>query len=89
MSSSGLKRHQGLKHKNIKVLPEKFSKLTASEFFSLVKRCPSLCQQDLCSPEDIRNKFGSFDFTDDDALELWKYLEPIIEEFQGMLRNIT
>ena len=81
MSSSGLKRHQGLKHKNIKALPENFSKLTASEFFSLVKRCPSLCQQDLCSPEDIRN--------DDDALELWKYLEPIIEEFQGMLRNIT
>ena len=31
----------------------------------------------------IRNKFGSIDFTDDDALELRKYLEPIIEEFHG------
>ena len=31
----------------------------------------------------IRNKLGSFDFTDDDALELRKYLDPIIEKFHG------
>ena len=89
VSSRGLKRHQGLKQKNVKALPEKASKLTASEFSSLVKGCPLLCQQDLCSPEDIRNKFGSFDFTDNNALELWEYLDPVIEEFQGMLRNIA
>ena len=60
VSSHGLKRHQGMKHKNDKALPEKVSKLTASEFSSLVKRCSSICQQDLCLPEDIRSKFGSF-----------------------------
>ena len=73
VSSRGLKRHQGMKHKNDKALPEKVSKLTASEFSSLVKRCSSISQQDLCLPEDVRSKFGSFDFTDDDVLELWKY----------------
>ena len=72
-----------MKHKNDKALPEKVSKLTASEFSSLVIRCSSICQQDLCLAEDIRSKSGSFDFTDDDPLELWKYLEPIIEEFHG------
>ena len=69
VSSSGLKRHQRMKHKNGKALSEKVSKLTASEFSRLVKRCSSICQQDLCLPEDIRSKFGSFDFTDDDTLE--------------------
>ena len=44
VSSRGLKRHQGMKHKNDKALPEKVSKLTASEFSSLVKRCSSICQ---------------------------------------------
>ena len=39
MSSRGSKRHQVMKHKNAKALPEKVSKLTASEFSSLVKRC--------------------------------------------------
>ena len=83
VSSLGLKRYQGMKHKNDKALPEKVPKLTASEFSSLVKRCSSICQQDLCLPEDIKSKFGSFDFNDDDALELWKYLDPIVEEFHG------
>ena len=89
VSSRGLKRHQGMKHKNAKALPGKVSKLRASEFSSLVKRCSSIYQQDLCLSQNIRSKFGSFDFTDDDALELWKYLEPVVEEFHGMLRNIT
>ena len=83
MSSGGLKRHQRMKHKSDKALREKVSKLRTSEFSSLVKRCSSICQQDFCLPEDIRSKFGSFDFTDDDALELQKYLEPILEEFHG------
>ena len=48
-----------------------------------MKRCPSICQQDLCLPKDIRSKFGSFDFTDDDPLELCKYSEPFVEEFHG------
>ena len=73
VSSRGLKRHQGMKHKNDRALPEKVSKLTASEFYSLLKRCSSIYQQDLRLPKDIRSKFGSFDFTDDDALKLWKY----------------
>ena len=62
VSSRGLKRHQGMKYKNYKTLPEKASKLTASEFSSLVKRFCSICQQYLCSSEDIRSKFSSFDF---------------------------
>ena len=48
----------------------------------------SICQQDLCLPEDNRGKFGSFVF---DCtlmmmhLELWKCfdLEPVVEEFHG------
>ena len=81
VSSRGLKKHQEIKHKNAKSCPEKVSKLAAKEFSSLVKRCSSVFQQDLCLPEDIRSKFGSFDFTDGDALELWKYLETIVDEF--------
>ena len=88
-SSGGLKRYQEMKHKNAKALSEKVSKLTKTEFSSLVKQCSSICQQDFCLPEDIRSKFGSFDFTDDDTLELLKYLEPDVEEFREMLRNIT
>ena len=48
-----------------------------------MERCSSVCQQDLCLPDDIRSKFGSFDFTNDDALELWEYLEAVVEEFHG------
>ena len=81
-SSRGLKRYQEMKHKNAKALSEKVSKLTKTEFSSLVKQCSWICQQDFCLPEDIRSKFGSFDFTDDDALELLKYLEPDVEEFE-------
>ena len=72
-----------MKHKNGKALSEKISKLTESEFSSLVKRCSSIYQEDLCFLEDIRIKFVSFDFIDDDAWKLWKYLEAIVEEFHG------
>ena len=48
-----------------------------------MERCSSVCQQDLCLPDDIRSKFGSFDFTNDDALGLWEYLEAVVEEFHG------
>ena len=58
-----------MKHKNAKALPEKVSKLTASEFFSLVKRCSSICQQDLRLREDIRSKFSSIDFNQDVRIE--------------------
>ena len=44
VSSRGLKRHQGMKHKNDKALTEKVSQLTPSEFSSLMKRCSSICQ---------------------------------------------
>ena len=72
-----------MKHKNAKILADKVSKLTASEFSSLVKKCSSIDQQDLCLPEDIRSNIGFFDFIDDDALELGKYLEPVVEDFHG------
>ena len=72
-----------MEHKNAKAFLAKVSKLATSELFSLAKPWSSIWQQDLCIPEDIRNKFGSFDFTNDDPLELWKYLEPVIEEFHG------
>ena len=53
-----------------------------------MRRCSSICQQDLCLPEDNRGKFGSFVF---DCtlmmmhLELRKYfdLETVAEEFHG------
>ena len=83
VSSRGLKSHQGVKHKNAKKLADKVSKLTASEFSSLVKKCSSIDQQDLCLPEDIRSNIGFFDFIDDDVLELGKYLEPVVEDFHG------
>ena len=68
---------QGIKNKNAKPLSGKLSKLTTSYFSSLVKRCSSICQQDLCLPGKIISKFGSFDFIDD-TLELWKYLKPVV-----------
>ena len=74
------------KHKNAKALPGKMSNLTASEFSSLVKRYSWIHQKGLRLPEVIRSKFGSFAFTDDNALELWKYLAPvarIVKEFHG------
>ena len=70
-----------MKHKNAKALPEKSLMLTASDFSSLVKRYSSICQQHLCLPKHIPSKFGSFDFTDDDKLELWIYLELVVEDF--------
>ena len=55
--------------------------LTASDFSSLVKRYSSICQQHLCLPKYIPSKFDSFDFTDNDKLELWIYLELVVEDF--------
>ena len=75
--------------KKCQSIARKSFKVNSKRVFQFVKGCPLLCQQNLCSPEDIRNKFGSFDFTDNNALELWEYLEPVIGEFQGMLRNIA
>ena len=69
--------------KNAKTLPEKVLKVTASEFYSLVKGCSSIFWQDLCLPQDIRSRLGSFDFTYVDVLKLRKYLKPVFKEFHG------
>ena len=74
VSLRSLKRYQGMKNKNAKALPGKVSSLVKDLWFKIY-------QQNLCFPEDIRSKFGSFDFTDnDDARKLWTYLEPVVEE---------
>ena len=87
-----------MKHKSAKALPEKVSKLTASEFFSLVERCSSICQQDLRLPEDIRSKFSSFDFNHDVRISeanlvhlilIMIFRASFLKSFIGMLRNIT
>ena len=36
---------------------------------------------------DIRSKFGFFDFTDDNALDLWKYSVPAIAESHGYAKK--
>ena len=84
MSSSGLKRHQGMKHKKYQSIARKIFKVNSKWVFQLDEKSGLICQQDLCLTEDIRKKFGSCDFIDDDALELWKYLESVVEVFHGV-----
>ena len=36
-----------------------------------VNKCADSFNEDLCLPEDTRKMFSSFDFTPDDAVELW------------------
>ena len=46
-----LKKHQEMKHKKAKAIPEKVSNLTTGEFSSFLKQCSSIFQHDLCLPE--------------------------------------
>ena len=34
-----------------------------------------------------RKRFSSFDFTPDDAVELWTVLKPVVEKFHGNAEN--
>ena len=45
--------------------------IAIDEFMNIVKKCADSCNEDLCLPEDTRKMFSSFDFTHDDAVELW------------------
>ena len=54
---------------------------------NIVKKCPDSCNEDLCLPEDTRKTFSSFDFTPDDAVELWGVLKPVTEKFHGNAEN--
>ena len=38
-------------------------------------------------PEDTWKMFSSFDFTPDDAVELWAVLKPVVEKFYGNAKN--
>ena len=52
-----------------------------------MNKCADSCNEDLCLPEDTRKMFSSFDFTPDDAVELWAVLKPVVEKFHGNAEN--
>ena len=54
---------------------------------NIVKKYADSCNEDLCLPEDTRKMFPSFDFTPDDAVELWAVLKPMVEKFHGNAEN--
>ena len=45
--------------------------IAIDEFMNIVKKCADSGNEDLCLPEDTGKMFSSFDFTHDDAVELW------------------
>ena len=45
--------------------------IAINEFMNIVKKCADSGKEDLCLPEDTGKMFSSFDFTPDDAVELW------------------
>ena len=62
--------------------------IAIDEFMNIVKKCADLCNEDLCLPEDTRKMFSYFDFTPDDAVELWvEKLKPVVEKFHGNAEN--
>ena len=90
VSSRGLKRHTTLKHVQEEVTPKEQKKkmlITRDEFMNIVKKRADSCNEDLCLPEDTRKMFSSFDFTPDDAVELWVVLKPVVEKFHGNAVN--
>ena len=90
VSSRGLKRHTTLKHVQEEVTPKEQKKvlIAIDEFMNIVKKCADLCNEDLCLPEDTRKMFSYFDFTPDDAVELWvEKLKPVVEKFHGNAEN--
>ena len=61
--------------------------IARDEFMNIVKKRADSCNEDLCLPEDTRKMFSSFDFTPDDAVELWVVLKPVVEKFHGNAVN--
>ena len=45
--------------------------IAIDEFMNIVKKCADSGNEDLCLPEDTGKMFSSFNFTHDDAVELW------------------
>ena len=89
VSSRGLKRHTTLKHVQEEVTPKEQKKvlIAIDEFMNIVKKCADLSNEDLCLPEYTRKMFSSFDFTPDDAVELWAVLKPVVEKFHENAEN--
>ena len=86
VSSRGLKRHITVQEE---VTPKEQKKvlIAIDEFLNIVKKCADSCNEDLCLPEDTRKMFPSFDFTPDDAVELWAVLKPVVEKFIEMQKT--
>ena len=61
--------------------------ITIDEFINIVKKCADSCNEDLCLPEVTKKFFSSFDFTPDNAVELWEVLKPVVEKFHGNAEN--
>ena len=61
--------------------------IAIDEFMNIVKKCVNSCNEDLCLTENTRKMFSSFDFTPDDAVELWAVLKPVVEKFNGNAEN--
>ena len=93
VSFRGLKRHTTLKHVQEEVTPKEQSKkkkkmlIAKDEFMNIVKNRADTCNEDLCLPEVTRKMFSSFDFTADDAVELWGVLRPVVEMFHRNAEN--
>ena len=89
VSFRGLKRHTTLKYVQEEVTPKEQRKvlIAIDEFMNIVKKCADSCNEGLCLPEDTRKMFSSFDFTPDDAIELWAVLKPVVEKFHGNAEN--
>ena len=82
-------RHTTLKHVQEEVTPkeQKNMLITIDEFVNMIKKCADSCNEDSCLPEDTRKMFSSFDFTPDNAVELWAVLKPLVEKFHGNAEN--
>ena len=57
--------------------------LQISQFEEIVKECAKFCNGDSCLAENIGGMFDSFEFDRQDAVDLWKILEPVITKFHG------
>ena len=83
VSSRGVKRHTTLKHVQEEVTPKKTKKvlIAIEKCTNTVKKCEDSRNENLCLPEDTRKMFSYFDFTPDNAVELW------VEKFHGNAGN--
>lgn len=91
-SKCGLKRHQRAKHDgliNDEKVRRKPCKKTALQklhpFYlkQMVEASAKALSVDECFPDDYRESYNNFDFTHDEAVELFSFLENIISDFEG------